>query len=266
MEQLLESVLEFSDEYLLDQYRNHAEEYTEEALKVLAEEIERRKLGDIEIKKSPQKEKKSSTFELDSEEFEELDHSFSHTDLLLAVAMLKENEILFFIHNTGSDTLPLESEATVRFSIHVHKSMLNKAEKLIEEHFEKSNGRYILKYKGARERLKAFSFSDVHINEKQAKEKIEVVLTDEEKKVIVTYGNRLLKEADQIEQDQQRVLFYYDCIEEVLADLVDNEKLHMTRSDLLTILEILQVYCEEPGFPSNMDEMISSLLKFFIGT
>ena len=29
----------------------------------------------------------------------------------------------------------------------------------------------ILKYKGARERLKAFSFSDVHITEKQAKEK-----------------------------------------------------------------------------------------------
>ena len=58
----------------------------------------------------------------------------------------------------ASDTLPLESEATVRFAIHVHKSKLKKAEKLIEEHFEKSNGRYILKYKGARERLKAFSF------------------------------------------------------------------------------------------------------------
>ena len=92
------------------------------------------------------------------------------------------------------------------------------------------------------------------------------MLTDEEKKVIVTYGNRLLKEADQIEQDQQRLLFYYDCIEEVLADLVDKEKLLMSRSDLLTILEILQVYCEEPGFPTNMDGMISSLLKFFIGT
>ena len=136
MEQLLESVLEFSDEYLLDQYRNHAEEYTEEALKVLAEEIGRRKLGDIEIKKSPQTEKKKNTLELDSDDFEELDHSFSHTDLLLAVAMLRDNEILFYVHNMASDTLPLESEATVRFAIHVHKSKLKKAEKLIEEHFE----------------------------------------------------------------------------------------------------------------------------------
>jgi hypothetical protein len=109
MEQLLESVLEFSDEYLLDQYRNHAEEYTEEALKVLAEEIGRRKLGDIEIKKSPQTEKKKNTLELDSDDFEELDHSFSHTDLLLAVAMLRDNEILFYVHNMASDTLPLES-------------------------------------------------------------------------------------------------------------------------------------------------------------
>ena len=41
----------------------------------------------------------------------------------------------------------------------------------------------------------------MYISLKSRLKKNRVVLTDEEKKVIVTYGNRLLKEADQIEQD-----------------------------------------------------------------
>jgi hypothetical protein len=37
-----------------------------------------------------------------------------------------------------------------------------------------------------------------------------------------------------------------------------------TRSDLLAILEIFQVYADDPALPASMDEAIAHLLAFFI--
>lgn len=265
MDQLEEAVKDFSDEYLLDQFTKHSEEYTPDALKLLGEEIERRKISSAsEPEAGSGRKVRTGTLELDSEDFMKLDHYFTHTDVLLAVAMLRDNNLLFFIGNEASgDTIPLQSEASKRFTLHVHKSNLEEAHRLLDEHFDKADGLYQLRCSGARDRLKVFSFSDIRITDVEAKEKIEVVLSEDEKSVIIKYGNRLLSEADQIEEQQERVLFYYDCIEQVIESLESGKVLMMYRSDLLTILEILQVYCGEPDFPSDMDETISSLLGFF---
>ena len=120
-----------------------------------------------------------------------------------------------------------------------------------------------MKHSGVKERLKAFNFHDLHITEQQAYELLEVSFTEKENEVIVSYGNRLLSEADEIEDKQERVLFYYDSIEALTEKLQSNEAGHLNRSDLLAILEILQVFCIEDDFPAFMDESISTLLGFF---
>ena len=41
----------------------------------------------------------------------------------------------------------------------------------------------------------------------------------EERSVIVALGRRLLGEADLIEKKQDRILFYFDALEELIGDL-----------------------------------------------
>jgi hypothetical protein len=107
--------------------------------------------------------------------------------------------------------------------------------------------------------LKSY-FHDIHIAEKEVNELIEVGFSPEEIKVITGYGQRLLTEVDTIEE--QRVVFFYDSVEPLLELLQKNTD-KLTRTDLLTILEILQIYCDDPQFPEFMDEAILTLLSFF---
>jgi hypothetical protein len=81
--------------------------------------------------------------------------------------------------------------------------------------------------------------------------------------VISRYGQRLLTEVEDIEQKQQRVVFFYDSIDPLL-DALKKKKYKLTPTDLLTVLEILQVYCDDPDFPSSMDDAILSLIDFFV--
>ena len=82
---------------------------------------------------------------------------------------------------------------------------------------------------------------------------------------MIDLGRRLLDEADSVEQTQERVLFYYDSIEPLITRLEEHDSGSLSRTDLLTMLEILQVYIDDPAFPASMDEAVSTLLGFFIG-
>ena len=267
MEQLLEVIQKYSNKHLLEQYIDHQEEYVPDALKLLKKEIENRNIKQEEIdaylklKEVIPEDNKP----LDTKDFIPFDHSFSHTDIILAVAVLRDSKVIFFVDNPeSSDTIPLESESVKKYAIHVHKDNIEKAHELLDEHFVKEDGIYSFKHAGAIERLKAFSFHDLHLSELEAAETIEVDLTSDERKVIIQYGNRLLEEVDKIEEVQERVVFYYDSVESLIGYIEEEENKLLSRSDLLAILEILQIYCQDVDFPSTTNDAIATLLGFFL--
>jgi hypothetical protein len=261
MELLKDTIKNFSDEELIDQYLNHREEYTPEAFSVIEKEVNSRNIDKNLLEKKPAVEIKRGVLSLDSDDFIQFENTFSRSDLMAAISILKEHGILFYADNpTSIDFIPLESELIKRFSIHVHKEHAEKAHQLLDEHFEKVGSDYISRYCGTKDQLKSFNFHDIRISEKEAKELIDVGFSPEEVEVITRYGQRLLTEVDTIEE--QRVVFFYDSVEPLLELLQKNAK-KLTRSDLLTVLEILQIYCEDPQFPEFMDEAIMTLLSFF---
>jgi|WetSurMetagenome_2_1015567.scaffolds.fasta_scaffold244708_2 hypothetical protein len=263
MSDLRTAIGEMTDEALLSALRT-TNDYTEDALSIIREEIERRGLS-VDAAGTDKDEGEVRPIKLNAKDFLPFDHSFSKTDLIIARAMLQENTIPFFEDNPSSTpTLPIESETELLYTIHVHKEYAEKAHTILDEHFLKVDNRYLLKYSGARDRLKAFNFSDIRLSEKEAAVEAEVDFSDEEKNCIISLGQRLLSEADAIEQKQERVLFYYDSIEPIIERLGDNKELSLSLSDLLTILEILQVYADDPALPATMDEAISQLLSFFL--
>ncbi len=265
MQQLKTELKNYTDVQLAEQLLEHHDEYTPEALLLLEEEAGRRNL---EIEKQRELLAQSSAeptiLQLDKEDFKPFDHLFTRVDLELAAVILRDNEIPFYADNPRSTTtIPLESEAAAQFSIHVHKSGIEKAHELLDEHFEKIEGSYHLKTMSIKEQLKLFSFHELQLSEYDAMEEVEVSLSNQEKETIRTFGKKVLEESDQIEKKQDRVLFYYDTVETVIERLSEGDTTSFSKSELLTILEILQVTCDEPEFPQFMNESISSLLGFF---
>ncbi len=263
MDLLKQTIKDFSDEELINQYLNHQGEYTPEAFSIIEEEVNSRNIDKNLLRKKTEVEIKKGQLSLDINDFVQFENTFSRSDLMLAISILKENEILFYADNPNSvDFIPLESEILKRFSIHVHKEHTEKARQLLDEHFEKVGSDYLSKYCGTKDQLKSFNFHDISISEKEAKELIDVGFSSEEVEVITRYGKRLLAEVDAIEE--QRVVFFYDSVEPLLNLLQKNTD-KLTRNDLLAVLEILQIYCDDPQFPKFMDEAITTLLSFFTG-
>ena len=265
MQQLKSELQNYTDAQLSEQLLEHHDEYTPEALALLQEEAGRRNL-DIERQRQllDEKNTEARVIRLDVKDFEQFDHQFTRVDLELAAVILRDHEIPFYADNTKSSaTIPLESEAAPQYSIHVHKSGIEKAHELLDEHFEKVDGSYRLKKMNIREQLKLFSFNELHLGELEALEEVEVSFSAQEKEVILGYAKKVLEEGDQIEQSQDRVLFYYDSIETVIELLSEGDTAAFSKTALLTILEILQVVCDDPAFPEFMNETITSLLGFF---
>lgn len=263
MDQLKEAVKDFSDQELLTQYINHKDEYTAEALAILEDEIKARGLRPQAPDKTVASIKRGQ-INLDTDDFEQFEHTFTRSELTLAVSILRDNDVILYADNpTSVDSIPLETEASKRFTIHVHKDSVQKAHELLDEHFEKKNGEYKSRYSSVKDRLKSFNFHDIRISEEEDRELIDVGFSDAEIEVISKYGKRLLSEVDKVEQEQERVVFFYDSIEPLLDALHGDNAGQLIRSDLLTILEICQIYCDEPDFPDTMDEAVTTLLNFF---
>ena len=268
MNDIRTAISEYADDHLLSEFHRHQAEYTPEGVEALRQEIAGRGLTQ-KLPDPPEDNSETSVGQVrhfDSADLMEFDHSFSRTDLLLATAMLQENKIIFHIDNPEStETLPIQSETESRYTIRVHKDFVAQAHTLLDEHFVKADNKYLLKYTGARERLQAFNFHDIHLSEKAAEEELEVSFTPEEKKILVTLAKRLQSEAEAIETAQDRVLFYYDSIEGLIGRLQEQDLAALSRNDLLTMLEILQVYVADPALPASMDETIAQLLAAFLG-
>ena len=274
MEQLREGIKNFTDDQLIDIVVFHKKEYTPEALVLIDEEIKRRNLDIVKMSSAKNRMDESTDVQLDNEDFTRFDHVFNHMDIQLAAAVLRENGIIFYIDNpSSSDTIPLEGESVRQFTIHVHNSAIEAAHALLDEHFEKQDGKYRLKEMGVRARLKAFNFHDIQISEKDAAEMVDVSLTQQEKEVIVHYGKRVVNEIDQLEQEKCnsgeseplgfRAVFYFDSIDPLIDRLSCDEEHILTKTELLTILEILQIFCDASDFPEFMEEPINALLSFF---
>jgi hypothetical protein len=269
MSDLRAAIGEFTDQQLLTAYFREKDEYTAEALAVMRDELSKRGLDKAELSgtSSGSSSEETAPISLNSEDFAPFDHSFSHTDLLLASAVLRDNEVPFFVDNpTSTDTIPIENEIEKRYTIHIHKTYTDKAHELLGEHFISADSKYLLKYTGARERLRAFNFHDIHLSEQETAEELDVAFTADEKKVITLLGRRLLGEAEAVEKTQERILFYYDAIEPIIERLQEPDRTSLSRNDLLAILEILQIYADDPALPPSMDEAISQLLSFFLKT
>jgi hypothetical protein len=263
MSDLRDTIREFSDEQLRTAFFREKDQYTDEAVEIIRMELFKRGLSDESDKVT--KDEIAAVVRLNSEDFVRFDSSFSRMDLTLAAAILRDNGVPFFVDNpTSSDSIPTEGEAGQSFAVLVHKTSLDKAHALLDEHFVKSDRSYLLKYTEARDRLKAFNFNDIHLTEKIANEELAVDLNPAEKSIITALGSRLLQEAEQIEEKQERVLFYFDSIEPLIELLQEPGRTALSRNDLLTIIEILQVYADDQALPSSMDEAIHQLLAFFL--
>jgi hypothetical protein len=266
MEMLQEKIKEFSDEFLMQQYFNHKDDYQPEALELLKKELENRKIDYSSIQSAMKSIQLPETKTYKTEDFIEFDHAFSSIDILLATSILKESEVVFFVDHVSDSLFPVESKATEVFKIKVHHDFIEKSHELLDEHFEKRDGRYLLKITAPRERLKALSFFELRLTEQEDKEFLSVSLSSDERVAITKYGKRLLDEVDTIESEQDRVVFYYDSIEELLELLNEKDTVSIHKSQLLAVLEILQIYCDDPEFPSFLDETIANILGFFIGS
>jgi hypothetical protein len=258
--------MEFTDEQLRTAFFHEKDQYTDEAMAIMREELSKRGLA-----AAPDDEKRADTatapLHLDSEDFVRFDYSFSRTDLLLATAVLRDNAVPFFVDNpTSTDIIPFENESEKRYTIRIHKTFIDKTHELLDEHFVKADNKYLLKYTGARDRLRVFNFNDIHLTENASAEELDTALTADEKNIIIALGNRLLREAELVEKKQERILFYYDSIEPLIGQLQEPDLTALSRNDLLTILEILQVYVDDPALPPSMDETIVQLLAFFLQT
>jgi hypothetical protein len=264
---LNETVKKYSNKYLIEQLYLGRDQYTDEAIKILEEEISLRAIGREEIDsvlsedKEPQPEE---TVHYDKKDFTLLEGAFTTNDSLLVRSMLAQHKVPSFADNSAA-LLPFTGEELdahlVKF--YIHNDFLETARTVIAEHYDLVDNRYNIKYNDIKTRLKSFNFYEIPHYILESKELVDVEFTPEEKELLITYGSRLIAEVDAIESTQERVVFYYDSIEDFIESLKSEKKPHLTRNDLLTALEILQIYCDDANFPDAASSIIEALLNFF---
>jgi hypothetical protein len=267
---LHDTIKKYSNLELIIQYRLHRDDYTDEAIGLMKSEIEARGIGEEEIERTLEEarggEEEAPVFvHYDKKLFSPLEGGFSTNDSLLVRSMLSENKIRFFV-DASSSILPFTGDELdahlVQFS--VQNDSLEKAKSIISEHFDLTGKRYVLKFSDVKTRLKSLNFYEIPHAVLESKEIVEVAFSKAEKDIVVTYGKRLLDEADGIEAGQNRVIFYYDNVEDLTERLAGEEPVSLNHADLLTALEILQIYCDEPDFPAAANGIIEALLGFFL--
>ena len=194
-----------------------------------------------------------------------LDSKFNRTDLVLAQSILTEEKIPFFVSSsTHSSAIPIETETIGSYNISIPKSQLEKAKECLNKHFHSTNGLFSAKFSNIKERLKSFCFYDISLSIDELEEEVDVQFSSDESLKIEKYVKKLIEEAETLEQESENVLFYVDNLQECLNHLQDKNYSGFTRADLLTILEVLQVYCEKEDFPPILEHTAEALLNFFV--
>lgn len=265
MSEIRDKIKEFGDEFLLEQFYLKKSDYTEEALALMKEEISLRNLEDNVYVERKEKSPDDKEKEIEMEELIPLENKFNRTDLVLAQSILTEEKIPFYVtSSTHSSAIPLEAETINSYSISIPKSQLEKAVESLSKHFHSTDGLFSAKYSNIKERLKSFCFYDISLSVDELEEKVNVQFSPEESIQIDLYVKKLIEEAETIERESEKVLFYVDNLHECLNHLQDKNYTGFTRTDLLTILEALQVYCENEDFPPVLESTAEAILNFFI--
>ncbi len=265
MSGIRERVKEFSDEFLLDQYHNNQHEFTPETIVIMEEEIAARNLAETSDTVDDDANQQEELEEHLKEEFVPIDHGFSQTDLPLATEILAEASIPFYVQDSqSSGAIVIESEVMHTFTLFTPQSLLEKARESLGELFDKSEGRYAVKFSSVKDRLKSFCFHEAPLPWNERQVEIDVQFSATETAGILKLMERLEKEADKLEEESGKVLFYIDNLQECSQHLSENNRTSFSKSDLLTILEALQVYCDDPAFPQVLDTTAEALLDFFI--
>jgi hypothetical protein len=262
---LRERFSELSTDYLVEQYTKKREEYTPEALEAIAAELKERDVDQQELQRyrEANAESQEAARKFSRNDFVPLEQKFTRTDLLIAHAMLRDEQIPFIVETSSltGDMIPLETVSAPNYTVQVHRDSLERARALLEEHFHSQGGQYKSKYSSPRERLKSFQFHEVHLSESQLHESVDLQFTREERAAIVGYLKRLEQEADAIEEQTGRVIFYYDTLQETAELLEKGKDTELEMTDLLTVLEALQIYCEDPEYPEFLDSVAEGLLN-----
>ncbi|MDR2578543.1 MAG: hypothetical protein LBC70_07030 [Chitinispirillales bacterium] len=282
MNNLRETVQDFSDEKLLNIYHTMRDEYTEEAFKIFEEEIARRNL-DTTVNANERTEMAiaaaaAAVASLSRDDFHPLECYFSKSDVLIANSILNDSKIPYFIK---------KQEDAEKYDIYVYRdeepprsrvgelltpapfiedqkvmSALGQALSLIHEHFEPGeDGQYFLRRTDALGRLKSFNINDMKFSERAAREVLDVEFSAQEKKELAKLAELLIDEADSVEE-RGRVVFFYDSLEAVIEKL--RGKGGFTRVDFLVIVELCQVYCDDPRYDAALNQTASSILDFFM--
>jgi hypothetical protein len=259
-EELRQRFGQMPDSVLRDQYANHREEYTDEALAIIKNILSSRGIDISDIlpdNNAPQRMKYKP------EDFTALEHGFSQIDILLAQLILRDNNIPFYVEIPAAQStiLPIDNEILKHYVIHVLRDKAEQARIIIDEHFSGHDGKYNRKQAQGRDRLRSFSFTETPFGELEIAENVAVEFSAGEKQQIVSYIGRALAEADEIEKKLERGIFYYDNMES-LRDHLENAGGQLTRADLLTILEVLQIFCDDEGFPHNLEQVAEAILNF----
>jgi hypothetical protein len=271
-EDLRERLQSYSTHALLEQYVHQKNEYTPEAIAVIEREIARRNISPADIDDFAKKsligdEGIAGNVEVrhfKREDFVKLDGAFAKSEGALIRAMFAEENIPHFL-DANVAISPIGDQGPKQLvHVYVHRESLDKAVSLVGTHFDTdaSSGVVTVKYSGIRDRLKSFSFQDIIQTDINDADIVGVDFSREEKEVLLRYAHRLPGEIDDIEKRQNRIVFFFDNVEELAGRLSDDDS-SLSKTDLLTALEILQVYCEEKDFPQAGLAIAEALLSFF---
>jgi hypothetical protein len=248
------------------------DQYTAEAIQLMEQELARRNVNAAEIEEYKSKSLigedggsgNVKVRHLQRDDFIKLDGTFSRADGFLVRAMFGDEEVPFFVDTSIQySAIPGHENAPQPVSVYVHKDAKDKALALIGAHFELTDGMYHVKYSDVKERLASFSFYEIQQSDIESAEITDVHFSQEEKDELIRYGRRLLSEIDQIENRDGRIVFNFDNVEGLIGRLAD-KKPGLTKADLLTALEILQIYCGDPEFGLAAQGCAEALLGFFL--
>lgn len=269
---LHELVQGYPTPFLLEQYVHMRDEYTPEAIRTMEAELARRGISGEEINEYGKKglvgelgdQGNVSVRHLKRDDFVKLDGSFSRTDGVVIRAMFGDEDVPFFLDTTVQPAaLPGQQNTPVHVGVYVHKDSVDKAMALAAGHFDLVDGVYRARHSDAKERLASFSFDEIQQSDLDDTHITDVHFTPEEKSVIIRYAGRLQHEIDDIENRDGRIVFYFDNVEN-LAERLGEANPDLTKADLLTALEILQIYCKDQEFGQTAQGIAEALLGFFL--
>jgi len=299
MEGLREAVLDFTDERLLDIYRNQRDDYHDDAFKIFADELSRRGIDPGATAAAQERTETAcvaadaAVKHLNREDFVPLPYPFSKADVITANAILRDSKVPYIMDKytdpaaaaassvgaLGGDNSAIVS--AVLFGEHlvvdvagglelfaalVYKPALTEAQELIDEHFDvcPTGTRYVPRNADVIERIKTFSLYDLKISDGAAHESVDVDLSEKERKAIVKLAETLIDESEKIEEERDMVVFFYDALETIIDKLNSGES-SLTRTEFLAIIEICQIYCEDDRYDPVLNNIASSILDFFLG-